>query len=58
MIEGGAPVKAKLPPGEPSRITLYRDGDVLAFVELDPATAIGTAGDLIEAARIRLGRHR
>lgn len=46
------------PPGEPSRITLYRDGDVLAFVELDPATAIGTAGDLIEAARIRRGRHR
>ena len=46
------------PPGGATTLTLYRDGDVLAFVELDPATAIGTAGDLIEAARVRLGRGR
>lgn len=46
------------PPGSPSRVTLYRDGDALAYVELDPASAIGAAGDLIEAARVRLGRAR
>ncbi len=46
------------PPGEPTTLTLYAAGGAVAFVHLDPATAVGLAGDLIEAARVRLGRGR
>ncbi len=46
------------PPGEPTTLTIYSDGGALASVQLDPASAVGLAGDLIEAARVRLGRVR
>lgn len=46
------------PPGEPTRLALYRDDVLLASVQLDPASAVGIAGDLLEAARLRLGRAR
>lgn len=46
------------PAGAPTTLTLFLDDQALAFVELDPATCVGLAGDLIEAARIRLGRGR
>ena len=46
------------PPGEPTTLTIYSDAGALASVQLDPASAIGLAGDLIEAARVRFGRAR
>lgn len=46
------------PPGEATRLALYSDAGALAYVDLDPATAVAIAGDLIEAARVRFGRAR
>ena len=46
------------PPGEATRVALYGPDGVLAYVELDPASAVGLAADLLEAARVRLGRGR
>lgn len=46
------------PPGEATTLTIYADVGALASVQLDPASAVGLAGDLIEAARVRLGRAR
>jgi hypothetical protein len=44
------------PPGEPTSIALYDDAGALASAQLDPATCVDVASDLLNAARIRLGR--
>jgi hypothetical protein len=46
------------PPGGAITLKLYLDAVALAEIEIDPASAVALAGDLIDAARQRLGRAR
>ncbi len=43
-------------PGEPARVVLTGADAAEAACEIDPASAVALAADLLEAARNRLGR--
>jgi hypothetical protein len=43
-------------PSVATRITLYDDANALASGQLDPASCVDLASDLLTAARVRLGR--
>ena len=43
------------PPGEMPVLTLYRAADALALVDLDPATCVALARDLLECACLSIG---
>ena len=43
-------------PGEPARVVLSGAEGAEAACEVDPASAVGLAADLLEVARNRLGR--
>ena len=43
-------------PGEPARLVLIDAEGVEAACEVDPASAVALAADLLEVARNRLGR--
>ena len=43
-------------PGEPARVVLTGADAAEAVCEIDPASAVGLAADLLEVARVRLGR--
>ena len=45
-------------PGEPARVVLTGADAAEAACEVDPASAVALAADLLEAARNRLGRAR
>ncbi|MBM3535855.1 MAG: hypothetical protein FJX60_22825 [Alphaproteobacteria bacterium] len=45
-------------PGEPARVVLKGAGEAEAACEVDPASAVALAADLLEVARNRLGRAR